>query len=459
MLSCFTFSAEKIIPIVLVLEKELSPWLSQQEPKVQNWVNTSNFRAKSGSINLIHDQNGYLEKVLVGMSNSHDWMVFGQIAAQLPEGHYQIESLPEENLFAAALAWALGSYQFTTYKKSSPLKAKLILPKTGLNLQYLEAVSRATYLVRDLINTPANDMMPADLADATTKLAEKFGATVSSIQGEALLKQGYVAIYSVGRASSHSPQLIDLRWGDSKHPKIILVGKGVCFDSGGLDLKSAANMAFMKKDMAGAAHVLGLAYVIMHLNLPVSLRVLIPAVENAVSGNAYRPGDILKTRQGTTVEITNTDAEGRLILCEALDEAAKEKPELIIDFASLTGAARVALGTDIAALFTTNSQLATDLMAYGEKENDPIWRLPVYTPYRKLLDSKIADITNSASVPYGGAITAAVFLKEFVPDGMDWVHFDIMAWNTNTKPGAPEGGEANALRAVARYLYERYTRN
>jgi leucyl aminopeptidase len=277
-----------------------------------------------------------------------------------------------------------------------------------------------------------------------------------SVYEDGLLKEGYAAIHAVGRASVYPPQLIDLRWGDTKNPKVTLVGKGVCFDSGGLNIKGAQNMATMKKDMAGAAHVLGLAHIIMALRLPVCLRVLIPAVENAISGDAYHQGDVLATRKGMTVEITNTDAEGRVILCEALDEAAREKPDLLLDFASLTGAARVALGTEVAALFTPDDQLAAQLTASGQEENDPVWRLPIYAPYRKLLDSKIADIVNSAAAPYGGAITAAIFLKEFVPDEISWAHFDIMAWNVSTKPTGPEGGEANALRAVARYLYKRF---
>jgi leucyl aminopeptidase len=454
MLPCFTHTAEKIIPIVPILEKELTHFLSTQTARVQNYIAATNFRAKLGSMSLLCDGDGHLEKVLVGINAADDWAVFGTLAVNLPKGTYQITTLAEYPL--ACLAWGLGSYQFTRYKKATPLVAKLLLPKSGLDLAYLDAVVRATYLVRDLINTPAENMMPADLAKAATTLADQFGASVDTIYDDALLKEGYAAIHTVGRGSVHPPRLIDLRWGDTQHPKVTLVGKGVCFDSGGLDIKSAAAMGTMKKDMAGAAHVLGLAHIIMSLNLPVRLRVLIPAVENAVSGNAYRPGDIITTRKGITVEVTNTDAEGRLVLCEALDEAVKEAPAVLFDFASLTGAARVALGTDVAALFTPDDVLAAQLAEASQLEKDPLWRLPLYTPYRKLIDSKVADIVNSAAAPYGGAITAALFLKEFVPDEVSWAHFDIMAWNLNAKPTGCEGGEANALRAVARYLCQRF---
>lgn len=455
---CFTTTTEKKIPILPFLEKQFPTWLAAQSAYVQNWANAVHFKAKAGSIGLLCDKEGRLESVLVGLHAPQDWSVFGQLATSLPAGNYQLvlSHMPSDPTAAPFLAWGLGSYQFTRYKKSPPLETKLALPTQGVDGTYIEAVLRATYLVRDLINTPAQDMMPSDLEAAARSLAERGHARVEVLEGERLLQAGYAAIHAVGRASACTPRLIDLRWGNAQHPKVTLVGKGVSFDSGGLDIKGAANMATMKKDMAGAAHVLGLAQLIIALQMPICLRVLIPAVENAISAQAYHPGDILTTRKGITVEVTNTDAEGRLILCEALDEAARENPELILDFASLTGAARVALGTDIAALFTSDDALAAGLTAAGEAENDPVWRLPLYAPYRKLIEGKIADIVNSASAPYGGAITAALFLKEFVPDHIPWAHFDVMAWNVGSKPGAPEGGEANALRAVARYLQQRF---
>jgi leucyl aminopeptidase len=457
-LSCFSTTTEKNIPILPFLEKTFPAWLSAQSAYVQHWANAVHFKAKAGSIGLLCDKEGGLEKVLVGLHAPQDWSVFGQLATSLPAGNYQVLASHLEAASPAApfLAWGLGSYQFSRYKKATPLEAKLALPTQGVDSAYIEAILRASYLVRDLINTPAQDMMPSDLEVATRSLAETGGATVEVLEGDALLQAGYAAIHAVGRASVCPPRLIDLRWGNPQHPKVTLVGKGVSFDSGGLDIKGAANMATMKKDMAGAAHVLGLAQLIMALQIPICLRVLVPAVENAISAQAYHPGDILTTRKGITVEVTNTDAEGRLILCEALDEAARENPALILDFASLTGAARVALGTDIAALFTSDDALAAALTAAGEAENDPVWRLPMYAPYRKLIEGKIADIVNSAPAPYGGAITAALFLKEFVPEHLSWAHFDIMAWNVGSKPTAPEGGEANALRAVARYLQQRF---
>jgi leucyl aminopeptidase len=311
----------------------------------------------------------------------------------------------------------------------------------------------AIYLVRDLINTPAGDMGPAELAQAATKLAERHKARISVITGAALLKKNYPAIHAVGRASSRAPRLIDLRWG-AKGPRVTLVGKGVCFDSGGLDLKAAAGMRLMKKDMGGAAHALGLASMIMAARLPLRLRVLIPAVENSVSGDAFRPGDVLPTRKGLSVEIGNTDAEGRLVLCDALAEADSEDPELIVDFATLTGAARIALGAELPAMFCNDDGVAEALLAQGLAAQDPVWRLPLHAPYRRLLDSQVADINNISSGALGGAIMAALFMSEFVRPKTPWVHLDIMAWNPSSRPGRPEGGEAMGLRATYALIEE-----
>jgi leucyl aminopeptidase len=299
--------------------------------------------------------------------------------------------------------------------------------------------------------------MPEHLAEAMQALGQEFGATVEQIVGEELLTRNFPLIHAVGRASSHSPRLLDLRWGDPTHPKVTLVGKGVCFDSGGLDLKPSGAMRLMKKDMGGAATALGLARLIMSSGLRVRLRVLVAAVENAVAGNAFRPGDVLRSRQGLTIEIHNTDAEGRLILCDALAEAGTKRPDVMLDFATLTGAARVALGTEVPALFCNDDGLASGLLAAAEREQDPLWRLPLHSPYRDLLDSKIADIANVSESSYAGAITAALFLKEFVPAGIPWAHFDLMAWNLKTQPGRPEGGEAMGLRAVFAWLEQRYS--
>lgn len=461
MLNCFInqFDSGKVIPITPIATSLLDDWVAKQDVRIQNWIGSVGFKAKPGAIALICDVEGHLEKVLLGIQDFHDLKAFGQLPTTLPQGCYCVDSdeLSAQELDQAVLAWGMGSYQFATYKKVPLLETRLLLPAEKMDVNYLQALLTSIYLVRDLINTPADDMMPPDLAEIAVQLADKFDGQVTQIIGDELLTHNYPAIYAVGRASEHAPRLIDLRWGNEKNPKLTLVGKGVCFDSGGLDLKNSANMAQMKKDMAGGAHVLGLAQMIMALQLPVRLRVLIPAVENAISGDAYHPGDIIVTRKGISVEVTNTDAEGRVILSDALCEAASEQPELLLDFSTLTGAARVALGTEMGALFTPDDELAAALVQCGQAEHDPIWRLPLYAPYKKLLDSKIADIVNAPSAAYGGAIIAALFLQEFVPSGVTWAHFDIMAWNISSKAGSPEGGEAHALRAVARYLWERYS--
>ncbi len=299
-------------------------------------------------------------------------------------------------------------------------------------------------------------MMPEHLAEATAVLAQSFGAQVDQIIGDDLLTQNYPTIHMVGRASTHAPRLIDLQWGDDHAPKVTLVGKGVCFDSGGLDIKPSAGMRYMKKDMGGAAHVLGLAHLIMSNQLPVRLRVLIPAVENAVAGNAFRPGDVIKTRKGLTVEIDNTDAEGRLVLCDALAEAQTENPDILIDFATLTGAARVALGTELPGFFCNQPAFATALQDAGNRSGDPVWELPLHAPYKDMLKSDIADMVNCAASPFGGAITAALYLQAFVEPKTTWAHFDIMAWNNRKLPGRPIGGEAFGVRAVYAALEKRY---
>lgn len=457
MLNCFAAAEGVLIPITPLTEAQFDSWSQQQSERVRNWIESTGFKPKGGSVGLLCDPQGKLERVLVVLKQENEWSIFGQLAVNLPLGVYQIDSpFSPDAFYRAALAWGMGSYQFTLYKKGSPLLAKLALPENFTSEAYLEAILSATYLVRDLINTPADDMTPADLGEAAETIADEFGAEITTIVGDDLLVKGYPSIYTVGKASEHPPRLIDLRWGNPTHPKVTLVGKGVCFDSGGLDIKNAGGMALMKKDMAGAAHALGLARIIMALKLPVRLRMLIPAVENAISGNAYHPGDVIMTRKGISVEITNTDAEGRVVLSDALCEASTEKPVVLIDFASLTGAARVALGSEISALFSNDNSLVTGLNQSSQTEGDPIWRLPLYASYKKLLDSKIADMTNASSSGLGGAITAALFLKEFVAEGIPWAHFDIMAWNVSSRPGAPEGGEAMGLRTVARYLYDRF---
>lgn len=456
MLNCFASEKKSAVPICAFTAENFPVWLNQQTEKTKNWIKNNNFTAKPETFCLIPGDDGQVAQVLLGTKDAKDFWSFGILVTALPVGSYFVENITDtEYLTRAAIAWASGAYQFVRYKASTKSIAHLFI-NDQCDKEHIEQVAEAIYFVRTLINTPTEDMGPAHLAEAAHTLAEKFHAQITQIIGDDLLTNNYPTIHAVGRASSRAPLLIDLRWGDEKAPKITLVGKGVCFDSGGLDLKDAPQMLLMKKDMGGAAHALGLARLIMALKLPVRLRVLIPAVENVIAGNAFKPGDVITTRKGLTVEIGNTDAEGRLILCDALAEAVTEKPELLLDFATLTGAARVAVGTEVAALFTNNDQFAEHLMQHSEQEQDPIWRLPLFASYRKLIDSKIADINNTSGSSYAGAITAALFLKEFVPNDITWAHFDLHAWNTSNRAGRPEGAEMMSLRAVLAYLQERF---
>jgi leucyl aminopeptidase len=369
----------------------------------------------------------------------------------LPEGEYRLACDVSD---LQLLGWGLGGYRFDRYKAAKRAPANLLLPENNRR-HSIRQVLAATFLARDLINTPASDMTPDDLAAEARALADKFGAECTVTSGDALLDLGCGAIHAVGRAAQAPPCLIDLTWGKPEHPRIAIIGKGVTFDSGGLDLKPASGMRHMKKDMGGAATAMGLAYAVMAAGLPLRLRLLIPAAENAVAGNAFRPGDILATHKGLTVEIDNTDAEGRLLLCDALSMASADEPELIIDYATLTGSARSAVGTEIAAMFANDDELACALGTCSQAVDDPVWRMPLHAPYRHMLESQVADLVNSAASPYAGSVTAALFLQRFV-DARAWVHFDIMAFNTRARPGRPEGGEAMGLRSVFTYLTERY---
>lgn len=443
----------KTTGIAPVTARDLKAWLKRQPAAIRRWVEDNGFKADPATHLKLPARAGGIGAVLLGIEPGTDIWSYGALPLALPEGRYRIDAkLAPAAASAAALGWALGSYRFTRYKKPKRAAAKLLWPAEA-DRGHVERMARSAFWIRDLINTPADDMGPAELAGEAAALAKEFRANCKVIVGDQLLKQNFPMIHAVGRASARPPRLIDIRWGRSG-PKIALVGKGVCFDSGGLDLKPASGMLQMKKDMGGAANVLGLARAIMAAKLPVQLRVLVPAVENAVSGNAYHPLDIVKTRKGITVEVGNTDAEGRLILCDALAEADSDDPALIVDCATLTGAARVALGTELPALFSNDDATAETLLRHGREQQDLFWRLPLHKPYRRMLDSPIADINNVSQGGHAGAITAALFLAEFVRPRTRWVHLDMMGANASSRPGRPEGGEAFGLRALFAYVAE-----
>jgi leucyl aminopeptidase len=387
-------------------------------------------------------------------SDNKDPFLPGLLPPHLPDGTYRFAGEPHDTRLAA-LAFALGSYRFARYRKADPRQVKLDLPQS-VDLSGLNRTVEAVTLARDLINTPANDMGPAELEAATRALGARHGADVAVTVGDDLLTGNFPLIHAVGRASERAPRLIELTWGDAAHPRVALVGKGVCFDSGGLDIKSDSAMLLMKKDMGGAATALALAHMIMDRGLKVRLTVLIPAVENAISGGAFRPRDVYASRKGLTVEVGNTDAEGRLVLADALALADESAPELLIDMGTLTGAARVALGPDMPAFYTDDEALAAALARHAHNENDPLWRLPLWQPYNEMLDSKVADLNNVGSGSFAGSITCALFLKRFVEAAKAWLHLDIYAWTPAAKPGRPEGGECQAARAIYALLAERY---
>jgi len=383
------------------------------------------------------------------------WALAG-LAESLPEGSYRLDGVPAGgDPSRVALGWALGTYGFTRYRDKPAAKARLVWPH-GADRGLVERLAAAVFLARDLQTTPASDMGPEELAAAAIRVAEAQGARCRVVVGDDLIAENYPTIHAVGRASTRPPRLVDITWGDEAAPKVTLVGKGVCFDSGGLDLKPASGMKMMKKDMSGAAIMLALGQALMQAGLDIRLRVMLPCVENAVAGNAMRPLDIVRTRKGLTVEIGNTDAEGRLILCDALAEASGEKPALLLDAATLTGAARVALGPELPALFCNDDGLAAALITAGAAEDDPMWRMPLYRPYRRQIDSKVADLNNISDGPHAGAITAALYLQEFVDADVPWAHLDVMAWNQRSRPGRPEGAEPQTLRALYAHIADRF---
>lgn len=439
------------IDIVPLLKTGLEKYLSRLKPKTKRWVKSCGFKAASGEVCFIQDSKGGISSILMGMSDKEDMSAFAKCVKKIPEGQYKLTSKFSK---AAAIQWGRAQYQFARYKKKPHKVRILVVPRKDKH--EICAIVNAINLVRDLINTPAEDMGPAELAETMHDMANTYGASFKEVVGEALLEKNFPAIHAVGRAAEKKPRLLELNWGDPKKPLVTLVGKGVCFDSGGLDIKPASNMLLMKKDMGGAANVLGLAQLLMCMSLPIRLQVLIPAVENAISGNAYRPGDIIKTRKGLTVEVGNTDAEGRVVLADALCKASESKPTLIIDFATLTGAARIAVGTELSAMFSNDRLLSEALLKGSQNTHDPVWELPLFKPYMKMIQPDNADLSNTGASVFGGAITAALFLEQFVKKGIPWAHFDVMAWNVQHSPGKPKGGEAMGLLAVYDMLQSKY---
>ncbi len=453
----FAPDTDDATPLYLLEADGLAPWLMKQPSTVQVWVEAAGFKAELGQVLVLPTEAGGIRAALAGYGSgakrARGRFHLAGAAAKLPEGAYRlVTELTGDALSNEALGWLMSHYAFDRYAKASGTKAQLVAPE-GVNAMRLEAIAAGEARIRDLINTPANDMGPVALEAAASELASAYGADFHVIRGEALLDEGFPLIHTVGRASSEAPRLIDMRWGAGIGPKLTLVGKGVCFDTGGLNLKPGASMGLMKKDMGGAATVLGLAEMIMALELPVQLRVLIPAVENAVSSNAFRPGDILPSRLGLTVEINNTDAEGRLVLADALAYGAEEAPDLMLSMATLTGAARVAVGPDLAPYFCDDEAFVSALEKSARRVADPVWRLPFWEPYEGMIEPGIADLDNAPKGGFGGAITAALFLRRFAGETR-YAHFDIYGWNPTAKPARTKGGVGMGARAMLEALPE-----
>jgi leucyl aminopeptidase len=453
-----TTPAASAIPISFATKATWDAICAELPAQARQFALAHGFAAKPGACLALPSADGQIAQVVFGLEENNgkslDLFRPGLLPGLLPPGVYRFANTPHDTRLAV-LAFALGSYRFSRYRKSDASDVRLV-PPGGIDAADITRIADAAALARDLINTPANDMGPEQLALAAQHLANRFGANFNCIVGDDLPRQNFPLIHAVGMASSRAPRLIDFTWGDPAHPKVTLVGKGVCFDSGGLDLKPSSGMLIMKKDMGGAANVLALAQMVMDAKLKLRLRVLIPAVENAVAGNAFRPLDIFTSRKGLTVEIGNTDAEGRLILADALALADEEKPDLLVDLGTLTGAARVALGPDLPPFYTNDERLAQEVAACAKQENDPLWRLPLWPAYDAWLDSKIANITNAPSGTFAGSITCALFLQRFVEHAKSWLHVDIYGWTPSAKPARPEGGECQAARAIYKLLDDRY---
>ncbi|MEP2707738.1 MAG: leucyl aminopeptidase family protein [Roseibium sp.] len=450
--------ANSTTPVIAVTEANLPDILSRLGAIAVSWCKANGYSGKASSHQLVPGLSGEPAAVLFGVEDAglSDAFALGGLAKALPAGDYHLaEGFPDAE--QAALGFALSTYRFEQYVKPSEKVVRLVVPD-GIDLKRIGQVLDGVKLARDLINTPANDLGPEELSNAIVNLFKANGGSGRVIVGKDLTKQDFPMVHAVGRASSRAPRLVDYSWGNDSDPKVTLVGKGVIFDTGGLNIKPGGSMALMKKDMGGAANVLGLASMIMAAELRVRLRVIIPCVENSIAGDAFRPGDILPSRKGITVEIGNTDAEGRLVLADALALADEENPDLLIDMATLTGAARVALGPDLPPYYTNDDELAEDIALMAEAANDPLWRMPLWQPYMKYLDSKVADINhiNTSGAGFAGSITAALFLSRFVENTGSWVHLDIYGWSPSDKPGKPSGGEAQGIRCLFDMITERF---
>ena len=464
---CLTQTRPKnAIPIIPIHKKHYAAHKSEASNFERQFLEGQPFKGEHEQSIAIPGEDGHISRALVGVNESSKdprWIVqlFARLCADLPGNKVffiEPEAWPDLDWRQAGLGWGLATYKFDRYlEKKKKAFPELCAPET-VDLNAITHELDAIFLARNLINTPANDLGPLELCDQAKTIAAQYDATIEIIEGKALLEKGYPTIFAVGKGSLRPPALIDMRWGRTDHPKVTLVGKGVVFDTGGLNLKPANGMILMKKDMGGAAIAMGLAQLIMSEKLPIRLRLLAPTVENSPGNHAFRPGDVIRTRKNITVEIGNTDAEGRLILCDALAEAVVEEPDLIIDLATLTGAARIALGQDLPALWTPSDEIGDGLVQASREVADPIWRMPLWAPYKKHLKSSIADLNNIANTAFGGAITAALYLYEFVKPYQNWVHFDVYGWRSESIPGTPKGGEANALRAIFRFLQNRYSR-
>ncbi|KTC91088.1 leucyl aminopeptidase family protein [Fluoribacter dumoffii] len=447
----YTVDSVSSIPLYLVSPKKWAEQSANLTSIEYNYFRQMQFNGNIDDCCLFYNADGLLEKAFIGTGNEDQTLAMAHAAQLLPANTYQVQGTYSAE---AALYWALAQYQFDKYKENRTQPRIMVIDPPMFDELLLSAQTH--FLVRDLINEPASDLGPEELADAVAAMARKYDAKFEQWIGNELLRDNFPAIHAVGRAAQSEPRLLSLIWGEEKNPRITLVGKGVCFDTGGLNIKSPYGMRIMKKDMGGAAHVIGLAYWIMASNLPIRLHLLIPTVENAIGPCACRPGDILTMRNGFTVELDNTDAEGRLIMADALVKACEEYPDLLIDFATLSSSARVAVGTEMSAFFTNNETLSEALMSTSVKAFDPLWRLPLFAPYEQLLQSSIADMVNCSDYPYAGAIVAALFLQRYITPSTPWLHFDIMAWSEQNKPGKPEGGEVMGLRAVMGYLLDTY---